>query len=239
MLSLSIVMPLYNEEKRLKKSLPILENFIKKSKKYKIEIIFVSDGSTDQTNFIIQNFQIIKAPNFKKKVIKYNENIGKGFAVKKGVLNASNEWILLCDTDLSVHPNQFMIWLKNKILNSKKTAYYGSREHKNSIVKASKYRVLMGFFFKKLIKYLFDIKLSDTQCGFKVFHRSYSKKIFKKIRSYRFAFDVELTLLLKQQDIAIKELPLRWSHKDGSKLSFLKDVPKMLIDIIIIRLRYF
>ena len=232
-------MPLYNEEKRLKKSLPLLENFIKKNKKYKIEIIFVNDGSTDQTNFIIQNFKIKNSLNFKKKIIKYDRNIGKGFAVKKGILNASNEWILLCDTDLSVHPNQFIIWLKKKFLNSKKKAYYGSREHKNSIVKASKYRVIMGFFFKILIKYLFNIKLSDTQCGFKVFHKSYSKKIFKKISSFRFAFDVELTLLLKQNNITIKELPLRWSHKDGSKLSFLRDVPKMLIDIILIRLRYF
>ncbi len=239
MLSLSIVIPLYNEEKRLKKSLPILERFIKKNKKYKIEIIFVSDGSTDQTNLIIQNFRILKAPHFKKKIIKYNKNVGKGFAVKKGVLKASNEWILLCDTDLSVHPNQFIIWLKNKILSSKKMAYYGSREHKKSIVKASKHRVLMGFFFKKLIKYLFNIKLSDTQCGFKVFHKSYSKKIFKKIISYRFAFDVELTLLLKKQSIVIKELPLKWTHKEGSKLSFLRDIPKMFIDIILIRLRYF
>ena len=97
----------------------------------------------------------------------------------------------------------------------------------------------MGFFFKKLIRYLFNIKLSDTQCGFKVFHRSYSKKIFKKITSYRFTFDVELTLLLKNQNIVIKELPLKWSHKEGSKLSLLWDVPRMFIDIILIRLRYF
>ena len=239
MLSLSIVIPLYNEEERLKKSLPILKNFIKKNKKYKIEIIFVSDGSTDQTNLIIQNFKILKVPNFKKKIIKYNKNIGKGFAVKKGILKASNQWILLCDTDLSVHPNQFIIWFKNKNLISKKIAFYGSREHKKSLVKASKHRVLMGFFFKKLIRYLFNIKLSDTQCGFKVFHRSYSKKIFKKIISRRFAFDVELTLLLKNQNIVIKELPLKWNHKDGSKLSLVWDIPRMIVDIILIRLRYF
>ena len=239
MSSLSIVIPLYNEEQRLKKSLPILKNFIKKNQKYKIEIIFVSDGSTDQTNLIIQNFQILKVSHFKKRIIKYNKNVGKGFAVKKGVLKATNEWILICDTDLSVHPNQFIIWFKNKILSSKKMAYYGSREHKRSVINASKHRVLMGFFFKKLIRYLFNIKLSDTQCGFKVFHRSYSKKIFKKITSYRFTFDVELTLLLKNQNIVIKELPLKWSHKEGSKLSLLWDVPRMFIDIILIRLRYF
>jgi dolichyl-phosphate beta-glucosyltransferase len=239
MLSLSIIIPLYNEEERLKKTFPVLKNFIKKFKKHKIEIIFVSDGSTDKTNLMIKKFKIFKASNFKKKIIKYKVNVGKGFAVKTGVLKATNDWILLCDTDLSVHPNQFIIWFNNKLLNSKQKAYYGSREHEKSEVKASKYRVFLGFFFKKLIKYLFRIKLSDTQCGFKVFHRSYSKKIFKKISSYRFAFDVELTILLKKKKIKIEELPLKWTHKEGSKLSFMKDVPRMIIDIFLIKIRYF
>ena len=205
MLSLSIVMPLYNEERRLKKSLPILEKFIKKNKRHKIEVIFVNDGSTDKTNLIIKKFKISGVINFKKKFINYSKNVGKGFAVKRGIREANNEWILLCDTDLSVHPNQFIIWFNKNYLISKRTAYYGSREHKQSIVKASIYRVVLGFFFKKMIRYMFDIKLSDTQCGFKVFHKSYSKKIFRKIRSYRFAFDVELTLLLKKYNIHIKE----------------------------------
>ena len=238
MLSLSIVMPLYNEERRLMKSLPILEKFIKKNKRHKIEVIFVNDGSTDKTNLIIKKFKISGVINFKKKFINYSKNVGKGFAVKRGIREANNEWILLCDTDLSVHPNQFIIWFNKNYLISKRTAYYGSREHKQSIVKASIYRVVLGFFFKKMIRYMFDIKLSDTQCGFKVFHKSYSKKIFRKIRSYRFAFDVELTLLLKKYNIHIKELPLKWTHKKGSKLSFFKDVPKMIFDIILIRFKY-
>lgn len=238
MISLSIVIPLYNEEVRLKKSLPILKNFINKYKKNKIEIIFVSDGSTDKTNSVIQNFKIVESSNIKKKIIKYKKNKGKGFAVKKGVLKANNEWVLLCDTDLSVHPNQFIAWYNKKSLISKKIAYYGSRAHPKSYVEASKLRIFLGFFFKKLIKYMFNINLSDTQCGFKVFHNSYSKKIFKKLKSPGFSFDVELTILLRQQRIMIKELPLKWIHKKGSKLSFLKDIPKMIIDMILIRLKY-
>tara|TARA_B100000579_G_scaffold125617_1_gene101274 strand:+ start:1062 stop:1781 length:720 start_codon:yes stop_codon:yes gene_type:complete len=235
MLNLSIVIPLYNEEIRLKKTLPILNNFLKKFQKDKIEIIFVSDGSNDKTNYIIEKYKFIKSKNYKIKFIKYKNNVGKGYAVKKGVLIAKRKWILICDTDLSVHPNQFKIWLNNKMIKSKKEAYYGSREHKNSNVKASIYRILLGFFFKKLIKYMFKINLSDTQCGFKVFHRSYSKKIFKMIKSYRFAFDVELTILLKKNNIKIVELPLKWTHKTGSKLSIFKDVPRMIIDIFQIK----
>ena len=237
MLNLSIVIPLYNEEKRLKKTLPIISNFLKNSKKDKIEIIFVSDGSSDRTNDIIKKYKLTKSKKYKIRFIKYKNNVGKGYAVKKGILAAKHNWILLCDTDLSVHPNQFKIWFNNKKIKSKKEAYYGSREHKNSIVKASIYRILLGFFFKKLIKYMFKIKLSDTQCGFKVFNKSYSKKIFKMIKSYRFAFDVELTILLNKNGIKIIELPLKWTHKTGSKLSIFKDAPRMIFDIILIKIK--
>ncbi len=237
MLNLSIVIPLYNEEKRLKKTLPIISNFLKNSKKDKIEIIFVSDGSNDRTNDIIKKYKISKSKKYKIRFIKYKNNIGKGYAVKKGILVAKHNWILLCDTDLSVHPNQFKIWFNNKKIKSKKEAYYGSREHKDSIIKASIYRILLGFFFKKLIKYMFKIKLRDTQCGFKVFHKSYSKKIFKMIKSYRFAFDVELTILLNKNRIKIIELPLKWTHKTGSKLNIFKDAPRMIFDIILIKIK--
>ena len=169
----------------------------------------------------------------------HKNNIGKGYAVKKGILRAKNQWILLCDADLSVHPNQFNKWFFSKMINSNKCAYYGSREHIDSKVKASLTRLILGFFFRRLIKFLFKINLSDTQCGFKVFHQSYAKKIFKKMRSYRFSFDVELTVLLKKNKIKVIELPLKWVHKSGSKLSIIKDIPKMLFDLLRIKVKYF
>ena len=118
---------------------------------------------------------------------------------------------------------------------SKNYAFFGSRDHEKSIIYASRVRVILGYFFKKIIRFFFSIELKDTQCGFKVFNRFYSKKIFRNIESYRFAFDVELTLLLKKNDIKIVELPLRWTHKEGSKLSLLRDMPLMLLDLIIIK----
>lgn len=88
-----------------------------------------------------------------------------------------------------------------------------------------------------MIRIIFRLDLADTQCGFKVFHKNYSYKIFKKISSNRFAFDIELTLLLKKNNISIKELPLKWEHRDGSKLNIFIDMPKMLFDILIIKLK--
>tara|TARA_Y100000590_G_scaffold152753_1_gene175399 strand:- start:3582 stop:4298 length:717 start_codon:yes stop_codon:yes gene_type:complete len=234
--SLSIIIPLYNEERRIFKSLTKIKKFINQNKKKKIEIIFVSDGSSDQTNKIIDFFIKKNKRICKFNFIKYSKNIGKGHAVKKGVLKSKNSWILMCDADMSVDPNQFNEWFKSKKIINNKTAYFGSRSHKKSQIKASIIRIFLGIFFRLLIKILFNIKLMDTQCGFKVFHKKYALKVFKKINSSRFAFDVELVIILKKNNIEIKELPLKWTHKSGSKLNILYDLPKMIYDIFLIKI---
>jgi len=237
MYNLSIVIPIFNEQDRLKSCLTILKKFIKKKSKKKIEIIFVNDGSTDNSVKIINKFIYENKKICKFKLINYKKNIGKGYAIKKGVLNSNNSWILICDADMSVKPDQFDIWFKRNNITNKNTAYYGSRNHKNSIIKASFIRKFLGLFFKILIRIIFKINLQDTQCGFKVFNKNYTYKIFKKLNSNRFAFDIELTLLLTKNKILIKELPLRWNHREGSKLNIFLDIPKMFFDILTIKIR--
>ena len=237
MYSLSVIIPLYNEEKRLLKSLTKLEKFILQNKKNKIEVIFVSDGSTDLTNKIIEQFIKKNEKNLKSFLIRYKKNVGKGYAIKKGVLKSTKNWILICDADMSVNPNQFKVWYKNNRIIDKKQAYFGSRRHLKSNVESSTIRRILGLFLILLIRVLFNFRLKDSQCGFKVFHKSYALKIFKKLSSFRFAFDIELIILLKKSKIKIIELPLKWVHQDGSKLSLLYDMPKMIYDIIVIRLK--
>ena len=239
MYNLSIIIPLYNEEKRLKKSLISLIKFIKIKPKKKIEIIFISDGSTDSTNKIISLFIKENKKILKSFLIKYAKNVGKGYAIKKGILKSKNDWILICDADMSVDPNQFNIWYRNKKIIDKNKAYFGSRRHEKSNVKSSIVRKTLGLIFILFIRILLNIRLKDSQCGFKIFHRSYALKIFKKISSFRFAFDIELTILLTKFKINIIELPLKWVHQDGSKLSLFYDIPKMIYDIFIIRLKNF
>ena len=239
MYNLSIIIPLYNEEKRLKKSLISLIKFIKIKPKKKIEIIFVSDGSTDSTNKIISLFIKENKKILESFLIKYAKNVGKGYAIKKGILKSKNDWILICDADMSVDPNQFNIWYRNKKIIDKNKAYFGSRRHEKSNVKSSIVRKTLGLIFILFIRILLNIRLKDSQCGFKIFHRSYALKIFKKISSFRFAFDIELTILLTKFKINIIELPLKWVHQDGSKLSLFYDIPKMIYDIFIIRLKNF
>ena len=237
MYHLSIIIPLYNEEKRLQKSLKCLKKFLLKKKKNKVETIFVSDGSTDNTNKLINLFISKNKKFYKFKFIFYQKNVGKGYAIKQGIMKASYDWQLICDADMSVNPNQFNIWYnKNRIIDKNK-AYFGSRRHKKSNVKSSIIRRFLGYFFIIFIRILFFIKLKDSQCGFKVFHKSYALKVFRKISSFRFAFDIELIIILTKLKINIIELPLKWVHQDGSKLRLLYDIPKMIYDIFVIRFK--
>ena len=140
MYSLSVIIPLYNEEKRLLKSLTKLEKFLLQNKKNKIEVIFVSDGSTDLTNKMIEQFIKKNEKNLKSFLIRYKKNVGKGYAIKKGVLKSTKNWILICDADMSVNPKQFNVWYKNKKIIDKKQAYFGSRRHLKSNVESSTIR---------------------------------------------------------------------------------------------------
>ena len=234
--NISLIIPLYNEENRLSKNLKILKAFLKK--KRNSEIIFINDGSEDHSEKIIKNF-ISKIQ--KKKLIKYicyKKNVGKGYAIKQGVLRSKKKWILLCDLDMSVKPNQVDNWMKKKFINKNNNeAYFASRKHFSSKVKSSFIRRLLGFFFNLILYLLFSIKIKDTQCGFKLLNKSYAKSVFKKINSYRFSFDVELVLLLNKKKIKINELPTNWVHKTGSKLNIFYDMPKMFFDILKIKLR--
>ncbi len=237
MYKLSIIIPLFNEQHRLSYNLTILEKFIKKKSKKDIEIIFVNDGSYDSTNEIIKNFIHKNKKNCKFRYISYKNNIGKGFAVKKGILASKNYWILVCDADMSVSPKQFDVWFKNNLIQKKDEAYFGSRVHKQSNVKALFVRKIIGFLFNILLSLLFNIKSSDTQCGFKVFNSHYIKKIFRKLKCTGYAYDVEIALLLKKHHIKIIELPLKWKHQKGSKVNLIKDSIKIFFDLIILKVR--
>ena len=216
-INISIIFPFYNEEKR------ILNLFkeIKKIKNYKInyDIIFVNDGSTDNSLSLVKNF-ILKEK--KCKLITYKNNRGKGYAIKKGVLNSKFEWILTCDIDLSVKLDFFLIWF-NKYNFNKKCAYFGSRNLKLSKTKTLFIRKFMGLILNLFIKYFLDNSLKDTQCGYKIYNKLYAKKIFKRLFVYDFTHDLEVILLLKKEKIKIIELPVKWKHVSGSKVNLVKD----------------
>ena len=153
-----------------------------------------------------------------------------------GVKEAKYGWILTMDADLSVSLNEIHKWI-TRYRFTKNYAYFGSRNLKKSIVKKKYYRKLMGIIFQTIVFLFFDKKITDTQCGFKLYNKRYAKYIFKNLKTYGFAHDLELIDLLKEKKINIKELPVTWTHMDKGKLNIFTDPLKMLIEIILIRLR--
>ena len=239
--SLSIIFPVFNEELRLKSSFRHIKSFLKKKKKFNIEIIFVDDGSEDNSYYLIDKFikGFKKNNRIKLKVIKSKTNLGKGSALKLGVKVARNNWILTTDIDMSVSLFQVCRWLEKKLINKKYFIYFGSRTHKKSIVQTKFYREILGRLMKLLSLIILNIRIKDTQCGYKLYKNSFAKYIFLKLKNLGFNHDLEIILILKAKKIEIKELPVKWTHKDNSRLNIFWDPIKMLLGIFLLKFRKF
>ena len=153
--SISIIYPVFNEEKRLGKTFLDIIKFEQSNKLLKKEYIFVNDGSSDQTLSVIKQ----KFKNNKRvKVVSYNKNMGKGYALKRGVKIAKNDWVLTTDADCSVSNFQLLKWIKKKYLSQDNLIYFGSRNHPLSIVKKKTLRKIVGIVFKFSIRFFFSNK---------------------------------------------------------------------------------
>jgi len=160
--------------------------------------------------------------------------MGKGYALKLGVLSAKNQWILTSDTDMSVPLEQILKWNKNKFLKKNCSIYFGSREHNNSTVESRIYRKVLGKIFRIIIKILLKITIRDTQCGYKLYKSGIGKKIFKNLTINKFEHDLEIILIAQKINQSINELPVEWTHKPNSKLNIFIDPIKMLYGIILL-----
>ena len=164
--------------------------------------------------------------------------MGKGYALKIGVQKSSLNWILTTDIDLSVPLVQILEWEKSHNFKFDEVIF-GSRNHKESKVSKNFFRFVLGKIFNFLVVNILNISLLDTQCGFKIYKKSIAKKIFMNLTNHGFTHDLELALILKEKKIKIVELPVRWVHKKGSKINFFLEPMKMLINIFLLRFKYF
>jgi len=237
---LSIIFPIYNEENRLNKNLNNIKKLFKSFGKTKIEIILVNDGSTDKSHAIINKFLKSFKKSRRKNIlyIHYTKNNGKGYALKEGIKKANKKWNLTCDIDFSANPIEVKSWVKNKLIEDIKSCYFASRSLSTSIVKYKHHRYYLGNIFNQLVSILFNLKIGDTQCGFKLYHNNYSKKIFSKLKELRYSHDVEIALLLRKNFIKVRELPIIWTHKDRSKLNIFSDGISMILKLLFIKIRY-
>lgn len=227
--SLSILIPLFNESKRLEKSWQKIKKYYE-NKDYFGELIFINDGSTDNTLKIIKKFKA----RFPIKIISYQPNCGKGFSIRKGVLEATKKIILFMDLDLSTSLNMTEKFLEEFEDN---TLLIGNRESPQSIMikRQSFFREKMGLAFTRLTNLILGINCSDYTCGFKMFPANLGKKIFSKAKINRWGFDAELIFLAKKLGVKIKELPVVWEHKRNSKVNLKKDIFYTLFELLQIR----
>jgi dolichyl-phosphate beta-glucosyltransferase len=227
---LSVVIPAYNEEKRISETLKKIESYLH-SNHLDYEIIIVDDGSKDNTLGVIYNSVSDKS---RLSVLVNEINRGKGYSVKRGMLSAKGDLILFSDADLSTPITELDKFLP---LIPQYDIIIGSRglKESNIIDYQPLYRRMMGRMFSSIVK-IFSLRgISDSQCGFKLFKSSAVKKIFTNQQIERWGFDVEILYLAKKWGYSIKEMPVTWVNSKGSKLNALKDPLTMFFDILKIR----
>ncbi len=229
---LEVIIPAYNEQERIARTLArIAEYYSEQTYTWRCSV--VNDGSKDETAKIAFNFAA-RDPRFR--VLEYGGNRGKGFAVRYGILHADANRVLFCDADLATPQEETeKLWAA---MDAGAPVAIGSRPLKDSDLEIRQplYRELLGRAFNKAVQMLCVKGIDDTQCGFKMFTRDASLDIFKRCKLDGFGFDFEAMLIARDLGYEIAEVPIRWRHQEGSKVVLLRDGPRMLRDLVKLRL---
>ncbi len=228
---LSVVIPAYDEEIRLRTSLPVLRDYLR-NQDYLWEVIVVDDGSSDRTSKIPME---IFSESETVRVLENPGNRGKGYSVKQGLLAANGELILVTDADFSTPIEEF-----EKLRACLKEGWdvaIGSRSLKDSDVQISQpwYREGMGRIFNVFVQMMVLRGFIDTQCGFKCFNRDKAVPVFSKMSLDGFCFDVELLFIAKKLGLKIKEVPVLWKDVAQSRVNILSEPVRMFLDLLRIR----
>ncbi len=230
---LSLVIPAYNEEQRIGASLQELQSFLPKHFE-QTEVMVVNDGSSDKTSQVVKAFETFEGAH-RLTLIELGKNEGKGAAVKAGVEQASGDYILFMDADLSTPLTEISKVLLP--LQAGKDIVIGSRavETSNILERQPFYRESMGKMFNLLVRLLVINGISDTQCGFKAFRRDAAKEIFNRLQTMRFGFDVEVLLWAKVLGYSVEEVGVTWINSPHSRVSPIRDSLEMLWSLFQIR----
>jgi len=231
---ISIVIPAYNEEKRLHKTLNQYINFFSNVFDKSFEIIIISDGCQDNTpkiaSLYTKKYPHVKHLNFPKR-------LGKGRAVTEGFKIAEGEIVGFVDADGSVPPESIYKMIEH--LNGNWDGVIASRwiNGSNVIVHEPLSRKIASRAFNILTKILFGLKFKDTQCGAKFFRKCALNTILNELYVSDFSFDVELLYRLLRKNFRIKEVPVTWKYREGTKINLVKTSIQMFISVTGLRLK--
>jgi dolichyl-phosphate beta-glucosyltransferase len=227
-LSISIVIPVYNEEKRITSFLEKILTYLAK-RDFSYELVFVDDGSTDSTITTIESFLQGKLSGTFT-IVRFPANRGKGAAIREGMLKAAGKYIFFTDADGSTPIEEIDHFLPH--LSADCDVYLAIRTLKQ---KAPFKRKLFGYGYIILANLLLRLKVSDITCGFKCYSHPSAKKIFSLQRLNNWSFDAEDIFIARKYGYRIKEIPVTWKHVSGSKVKVLKNVFLCGLDLFKIR----
>ncbi len=228
---LSVIIPAYNEEKRIEKTLLSVDEFLSRQK-YDYEVLVVNDGSNDGTATLVSD---LSAQVNNLRLIDNKENHGKGWVVKQGMLQARGEYRLFMDADNSTTIDQIEGFLP--YFSEGYDVVIGSRRIKgaNIAVKQAWFRDFLGGVFRLVVHILVPLKVTDSQAGFKCFSLKAAEAIFIKQTIFRWAFDVEILAIASKINFKIKEAPIKWINDGDSKVK-ISGMVKMLFEVLRVRL---
>lgn len=232
MKKLSVIIPAYNEERRIGKTLDSVSAFLQKQP-YVSEILVVNDGSKDRTAQVVAGF----AKSLSNLTLVDNkENHGKGWVTKQGMLQATGDVRLFMDADNSTTIDEMVPMLA--FLEQGYDVVIGSIEVQGAKINehAQWYRRALGHWSKYLIRIVAGLwDIHDTQRGFKLFSGRAAEQVFSRLTVDRFGFDIEILAVAKKLGFKIKEFPVVWNNAGESKVS-LKSYFSVLLDLFKIRL---
>lgn len=229
--SYSIVIPAYNEARRIPATLEAVLACIR-GKGWSAEVVVVDDGSRDNTAEVVSAFAA-GAPEVR--LIRNPGNRGKGYSVRHGILEALGEVVMFTDADLSA-PIEEAQGLFEAIAAGADIAI-GSRwlERQRQTIRQPFYRRFFGRCFNAVTRMVMHLPFADTQCGFKAFTRKAAQTVFQLQTIERWGFDPEILFIALKRGYVIAEVPVSWAHDERTQISYLKDGMRMLQDLAVVR----
>ena len=227
----SIIIPVFNEENRVGRSLERIFAFCN-TQPYSYEVIVADDGSTDgSVNLIRDRF----AKQCQLRIVQLSVHRGKGGAVQRGMLHGSGDFLIFSDADLSVPIEvlpKFLLELQRGF-----DVAIASRRAAGSVIEVNQdpFRKLMGNVFTSLSNFLLGLHHSDLTCGFKAFRRDAALEIFSRQRLDNWSFDSEILFLAKLKSLRVAEVAVTWRNDRATKVNLWRDVLASFLGLMAVR----
>lgn len=235
MKTISFVIPVYNEAKRLSKTFKALEELRLPRGLRLEEVIFVNDGSTDRTELRIMNYESRLKKRYMLHVIRYTPNRGKGFALRTGILASISDYTLFFDADISAPLSELYKFMP-EIRKDTDVIIGVRRNGVSTVIKHQPFiREMLGHVFTKTAKVFLGLKVSDITCGFKAFSRCARGLIFSQAVINGWGFDAEAILLAQKQDLSIAQVPIIWANNKGTHVKLHKAIPQTILELLLIQ----